>query len=957
MAAGNKFATILSRNTSRMTVVLVYVALEWVLIVLLLLNSLFSYLIRKFVAYFGLKPPCLWCSRIDHLLEPCREFEGHPFIESVCEAHAKEISRLGYCLKHGRLVEACRTCEDCSLARGCHQGSVIASVSLVAQTDVGDEGEEAKCSCCGAGLNDGFYSKYFLKKGLFKPSWDVLADAHKVTSVIREDEEEEEEGKKRKGADQDGDGDKNDDAGQEVVEDEEGEEERRKMVVVMEEEDGEIVEKVVDVPLAKAWIGSIVDSDGGDSSCNITGLNLIDSCDCDRRRLVPVEIIDSVTQPYVLGAKEPSVGGLDNARLNLLDSPDDHVQRESPENESVAYYHGCSPAVELQRSLAEDGSLTCLDQNNRRETVDARDESDGMAIAGQAEDSDKVFPMDDQITAPATKGTIPVEEKSTISKDGLVHEESVVRPSECTEGASSTSSYDDAQKSLTSSGLKVEEEQGPRGVRESVTEEIDRCSALETSCVTGKMEERIIQLSLGSEFNEIDEETEPETPNHMDGFQSLHKRLMIDRKESGIEPVDVSVLSEPEGGGMVVAEQLKAALKAERVALSALYAELEEERSASAIAANQTMAMITRLQEEKAAMQMEALQYQRMMEEQSEYDQEALQLLNELMVKREKEKQELEKELELYRKKVLHYEARERRMRKTKANENGVGQILNHQVQRVSSASSTGGDSDELSADFDDEDDGSDTIVESNQNTPGEAVHNSSNEHENTKLTTLDESLADFEQERLSILEQLKALEEKLLTLSDEESESTMIMNQVVGMHSAVVPEESFELFVGNSNLAGSHCVDTDGKDVLFGEDADLVVNGTPDHLTSNGKRHAHRDGPMPKQLLPLFVAASCENGNEEEVEDEEEKEASFNHSDVHLCKHVAIEEEVEQVYERLQALEADEEFLKHCVNSLKKGDKGMQLLQEILQHLRDLRAVDETPRSMKVSEITFCQV
>ena len=83
---------------------------------------------------------------------------------------------------------------------------------------------------------------------------------------------------------------------------------------------------------------------------------------------------------------------------------------------------------------------------------------------------------------------------------------------------------------------------------------------------------------------------------------------------------------------------LKTALKTERRALSAVYQELEEERSASAVAANQTMAMITRLQEEKAAMQMEALQYQRMMEEQSEYDQEALQLLNELMMKREKEK-------------------------------------------------------------------------------------------------------------------------------------------------------------------------------------------------------------------------------------------------------------------------------------------------------------------------------
>ncbi|KAK6926045.1 GTD-binding domain [Dillenia turbinata] len=44
----------------------------------------------------------------------------------------------------------------------------------------------------------------------------------------------------------------------------------------------------------------------------------------------------------------------------------------------------------------------------------------------------------------------------------------------------------------------------------------------------------------------------------------------------------------------------------------------DTERSASAIAANNTNAMITRLQAEKAAVQMEALQYQRMMEEQAD---------------------------------------------------------------------------------------------------------------------------------------------------------------------------------------------------------------------------------------------------------------------------------------------------------------------------------------------------
>jgi len=77
--------------------------------------------------------------------------------------------------------------------------------------------------------------------------------------------------------------------------------------------------------------------------------------------------------------------------------------------------------------------------------------------------------------------------------------------------------------------------------------------------------------------------------------------------------------------------------------------ELDEERSAAAVAANNAMAMITRLQAEKASVQMEALQYQRMMEEQAEYDQEALQVLKEMLLKREEDVKVLEAELDTYR--------------------------------------------------------------------------------------------------------------------------------------------------------------------------------------------------------------------------------------------------------------------------------------------------------------------
>ncbi|KAE8707393.1 Detected protein of unknown function [Hibiscus syriacus] len=88
-----------------------------------------------------------------------------------------------------------------------------------------------------------------------------------------------------------------------------------------------------------------------------------------------------------------------------------------------------------------------------------------------------------------------------------------------------------------------------------------------------------------------------------------------------------------------------------RKSLMSLYMELDEERSLSAEAANNAMAMITRLQTEKAAVQMEALQYQRMMNEQAQFDQEALQEMYNMMVKTEEELQGLQAELEAYRQK------------------------------------------------------------------------------------------------------------------------------------------------------------------------------------------------------------------------------------------------------------------------------------------------------------------
>jgi hypothetical protein len=439
-------------------------------------------------------------------------------------------------------------------------------------------------------------------------------------------------------------------------------------------------------------------------------------------------------------------------------------------------------------------------------------------------------------------------------------------------------------------------------------------------------------LSMPSEPNEIEEEKFPDTPTSADSLHYLQKKLLLfEKREPGAEEsLDGSVVSEMEGGDAVnTIERLKAALKSERKALSALYAELEEERSASAIAANQTMAMITRLQEEKAAMQMEAFQYQRMMEEQAEYDQEALQLLNELMIKREKEKQELEKELEIFRKRVLDYETKEkmRMMRRIKD-----GSLRS----RNSSAScSNVDDSDELSIDLNreakDEDSSYSGHQDSSQNTsPDNAVLNLEEialdcvKH----MSSLDESLAEYEEERLSILDQLKALEEKLITLGDDEG----------------FLEDGKS--VGNSSLYGVK--EFEDHDFTSPEENGISDGFLKDKHYPDGKTM----NSMAKRLLPLLDATS--NENEEGLLFEEKSESEYVEMQNSLVsnfeldgKKLAIEDEVDHVYERLQALEADREFLKHCMSSIKKGDKGVDLLQEILQHLRDLKAVEIRVKNM----------
>ncbi|MCO5576383.1 hypothetical protein L7F22_030193 [Adiantum nelumboides] len=97
---------------------------------------------------------------------------------------------------------------------------------------------------------------------------------------------------------------------------------------------------------------------------------------------------------------------------------------------------------------------------------------------------------------------------------------------------------------------------------------------------------------------------------------------------------------------------LREALCLERNMLVALEIELENERNAAAIATSEAMAIISRLQEEKSAMQLEVAQLQRIAKEKAEYDEHAIALLKEILFKRGAKKHALEKEVELYRERL-----------------------------------------------------------------------------------------------------------------------------------------------------------------------------------------------------------------------------------------------------------------------------------------------------------------
>ncbi|XP_074580246.1 myosin-binding protein 3-like [Curcuma longa] len=878
--AANKFATYLHRNTHKLAVVLVYAVLEWTLIALLLLNGLFAYLIARFAAYFGLQPPCIFCSRVDHLFESDydgrRRRQGSVCRDLVCAEHAAEVSGLGYCDRHRRLAEVGEMCEDCCPTTSRPAGAP----ALLAWMKRSEEGEkDLRCSCCGVVLESGFFSSCFL----VKQSWG-LTEYEQTGNLVDHLEVDGQEVLEKDAT-----------LGEEKLEEEEvvdshrdeifpGEEEEQKNEV--DENEGHATAAILEEEEESSLIS---DAFHLVEDASIEVLTSTPSFICaEEDRLVPIELIDSTTKiPIVLVSELNEVkqtAGPNDAKSNIekdLDSSE--VQRAQQSTMTLDIQN----IPEEEKTLISSPKMDeGIEDHECSMTQGMRTETDDICLEISVVPQYSEPISDQQVIAPRATAVLTLEGPSEKDLPGT---------------KDSNSDISIGSEICDKEHIEGSDTYKPNLVSES-TQDQDSVENNEKATMDQAFSEN--HMSECSENHEIEEDRAPETPNYTDGIQGMSKRFLIGRRESVTESLDGSVASEFEGCDTLNMDQLKAALQAERKALSASYAELDEERSAAAIAANQTMAMITRLQEEKAAMQMEALQYQRMMEEQSEYDQEALQLLNELMIKKEKENQELEKELEMYRKKLLRYEAKERRQM-------GSNKV-NGRCQTPSASSSAEDIIVDFSIESHEKNEFADNPEGNHQSTPAGDVTSSGTVQGTEKhLNALKESLADFEEERLSILEQLKVLETKLITMEDEED-----------------PQDSESM---------GH--DTDG--VLY--DYENGFSDNPEDRKLNGE--LRNLGSKGKKLLPLFDAAGDEHADGA-VDAAPETLPNI----VEDPQKLAIMEDVDNLYERLDALEGDREFVKHCINSLKKGDKGINLLQEILESLRDLRNVELQTRNSSIA-------
>ncbi|CAN8294924.1 unnamed protein product [Cochlearia groenlandica] len=588
---------------------------EWLLMLMLFANSIFSYVITKFADYTELESPCMMCTRLDLILERTKHSNKSHW-DMICSKHKSEISSLVYCHAHGKLVDVRRMCETCLFSFATTNKSNAETYRLL----VGKLGEDSSscfesktdistkpryCTCC----NQLWMAQTATQvaKAVAKP--DTLAKIRvsgdvKPAKISTPKKSVSFNHLPHVGYTE------------------------LKIHSDTEEEDHKFETMDIETPR-----GITLPYDLATDKLLSLDLPLVDR---NVREEVHLKEIDLSTNAFSKEKKvlrEEEIISLDNLFLTSRAMEDSSLLIHLEDVSSTQVFKEVPTKTLMEETglisvnSVPDSPVSVSETIERKETsitVSSVSEMASQAVTSHIEEA--------------------IESESSSFNSMSVTAETNIGSGEAWVQGGELLDLADAYNNIVHSESNKDSNGGA---------EIEQWMKKDTSRVSEDLKALLTQISAsrGIEFlspRDISPRmcSDQDTKNLDYDMQMLIQKRMLERNESNLSLEGVSV-SEIEGESE--GDRLKRQVDHDRKLLTGLYKELEEERSASAVATNQAMAMITRLQEEKSLFQMEALQNLRMMEEQAEYDMEAIQKLNDLLVEREKLIQDLEAEIDYFR--------------------------------------------------------------------------------------------------------------------------------------------------------------------------------------------------------------------------------------------------------------------------------------------------------------------
>ncbi|GMN65732.1 hypothetical protein TIFTF001_034806 [Ficus carica] len=766
---------------------LVSAFLEWFLILFLFFDAVFSYVITKFARGCKFQTPCLLCSRLDHVLG--KEKMGY-YWELMCKNHKSEISSLVLCHAHNKLADVHKMCEGCLFSFATINKSNAETYRLLVGKlgdDVNSDFDEDSllgdheirssrqrhCACCNQPWVPRGHAQDLIQTRLV--GLDAAELEAPLSSAI--DHNQEEVMEKRR--------------------------ERSSVSVTDTHSKMRGLDSLPHIGYTELKINSDTESEAVLSDDDDGGVSELIHETNSYREEFSVQYVEPriVTLDDALASEKllDPASGLQPSFLDSHVQVDEHRDRKSEEStiaiaefKEKFYVHHVEPCVvtvddvlaseklldpvsgrkpsllELHVQVDVIVPFDCKPQESiigighGSEGLNWQDVENKAYIPGQEVGDKADIPVPTEATLYAVPTSDAIETIVEVSRNHDVTttgEVTQISVAECGEWTASDSGRQVTNLLDLGDAYKLAVDNRGRQLSGVLAEQ---WLGKDSSRVSGDLKVLLSQLSANRGFDQSINDISPKLSVNSDdsknldfsssiGMQILHKRISLERNESGLS-LDGSIFSEIEGESVV--DRLKRQIEYDKKLMTALYRELEEERNASAVATNQAMAMITRLQEEKAALHMEALQYLRMMEEQAEYDDDEMQKSNDLLAEKEKEVQDLEAELESYRKKFLNERVLEN-LSETSGDVNitDIG-VDNSEYSRVKDNASV-----------------SVHLIPEKPHDYG-SIGVADTTFENVDKDNLNSSILEFGDEKTCILQCLKKLEKTLYFLSDDEARS-----------------------------------------------------------------------------------------------------------------------------------------------------------------------------------------